>query len=74
MTYQKNPRKFKADHSSYLYYVIITLQRVDEENKLFDGFGDPPSTHPLSEMLGGVSNILNLENYWKDCLITNQTH
>ena len=70
----RNPLKFKADRLSYLYSVIITQQRVDTDNKRFDGFGDPPSTHPLSEVLGGVSNILNFENSWQDCPINNNPH
>ena len=69
-----NPRNFKADHLSYLYSVITTQQMVDADNKRFDGFSDPPSTHPLSEVLGGVSNIFNFEKYWQDCPITNQIH
>ena len=68
------PRKFKSDRLSYLYSVIITQQRVDADNKLFGGFGDSPSTHPLSEVLGGVSNILNFEKSWQYCPITNHTH
>ena len=59
---------------SYLYYVIINQQRVDTDNKRFYEFGDPPSTHPLSEVLGSVSNVLNFENSWQDHHITNQTH
>ena len=47
---------------------------MDSDNKWFDGFGDPLSTHPLSEVLGGVSNILNFEKSWQDIPITNQTH
>ena len=69
-----NPQKFKADLLSYLYFVIIKQQRVDAYNKHFDGFGDPPCTRPLSEMQGGVSNILNFEKSWQDRPITNQTH
>ena len=68
------PQEFKADHLSYLYYVIITQQRVDVYNKRFDRFGDPPSTNPLSEVLGSVPNILNFEKSWKDIPITNQNH
>ena len=70
----RNPRKFKSDRLSYLYSVISTQQRVDTDNERFDGYGDPPSTNPLSEVLGGVSNILNFEKSWKDRPITNQTH
>ena len=70
----RNPRNFKADCLSYMYSVIITQQRMDADHKRFDGFGDPPSTHPLSGMLGGVSNILNFDHYWQDCPLTNQTH
>ena len=70
----RKPRNFKADQLSYLYSVIITQQRVEAENKRFDGFGDPPSTHPLSEVLGGVSDILNFEKSWQDQPINNQTH
>ena len=70
----KNHRKFKADWLSYLYSVIITQQRVDAYNKRLDVFGDPPSTHPLSEVLGFVSDILNFENFWQDWPIANQTH
>ena len=69
-----NPWKFKSDRLSYLYYVIITQQRVDADNKRFDGFGDPPSTHPLSDLIGGVSKILNSEKSWQDLPINNQTH
>ena len=69
-----NTRKFKTDRLSDLYYVIITQQRVDTDNKRLGGFGDPPSTHPLSEVLGGVSNIINFDKYWKDLPITNHTH
>ena len=69
-----NPQYVKADRLSYLYYVIITQQRVDAYNKEFDGFGDPPSTHLLSEVLDGVSNILNSDKSWQDFPITNQTH
>ena len=47
---------------------------MDTENKRFGGFGDPPSTHPISEVLGGVSNILNFEKYWQDYPITNHIH
>ena len=70
----RKPRSLKAELLSYLYSVIITQQRADAENKRFDGFGDPPSTHPLSEVLGGVSNILNFYKSWQDRPITNQTH
>ena len=70
----RTPQKFKVDHFFYLYSVIITQKRWDEENKRFDGFGDPPSTHPLSEVLGGVSNILNFEIFLQDSPITNHTH
>ena len=70
----RNPRKFKVDRLSYLYSMIITQQSVDADNKRFDGFGDPPSPHLLSEVLGGVSNIINFENSWQDHPITNQTH
>ena len=70
----KKSQKFKADRLSYLYSVIITQQRVGADNKRFDGFGCPPSTHPLSKLLGGVSNILNFENSWQYCPITSQTH
>ena len=57
----RKPQHFNSDSFSYIYSVIITQQRVDADNKWFDVFGDPPSTHPLSEVLDGVSNILNLE-------------
>ena len=70
----RNPRKFKADRLYHLYSVITTQQIVDADNKRFDGFGDPPYTHPLSEVLVGVSNILNFEKSWQDFPITNQTH
>ena len=70
----RKPQKFKADRLSYLYSVIITQQRMYTNNKLFDGFGYPPSTHPLSEVLGGVSNILSIQNSWQYCPITNHTH
>ena len=65
------PQKCKSDRLSYLYSVIITQQRVDAENKRFDGFGDPPSTHPLSEVLVGVSNILTFEKAWQYHPLTN---
>ena len=58
----------------YLYYVIINQQSVDADNKRFDGFGDPSSTHHLSEVRGDVSNILNFDNPWQDCPITSQTY
>ena len=67
----RKPLKFKSDHLSYLYSVIITQQGVDTVNKRFGIFGDPPSTHLLSEVLGGVSKILNFEKYWQDRPITN---
>ena len=70
----RNPQKFKADCLSYLYSMITTQQRVDSDNKYFDGFGDPPYTQPLSEVLGGVSNILSFEKSLQDLPITNQTH
>ena len=54
--------------------MIITQQRVDADIKRFYGLGDPPSTHPLSEVMGGVSNILNFEKSWQDHPITNQTN
>ena len=68
------PLKFNSDRLSYLYYVIITQQRVNADNELFDLFGDPPSTHPISEVLGSVSNILNFEKSWQYFPITNHTH
>ena len=71
---KRKPRNFKAYHLSYLYSVIITQQRVDAYNKRLDGFVDPPSTQPLLEVLGGVSNILNFEKYWRNLPITNHTH
>ena len=70
----RNPRKFKADHLYYLYSLIISQQRMDAKNKRFDGFGDPLSTNPLSEVIGGVSKILNFEKSCQDRPITNQTH
>ena len=70
----KKPQTFKADHVSYLCSLIITQQRVDAYNKRFYGFGDPPSTHPLLEVIGGVSNILNFDKSWQYFPITNQTH
>ena len=48
---------FKADRLSYLYSAIITQKNMNAENKRFGGFGDTPSTNPLSEVLGGVYNI-----------------
>ena len=54
--------------------MIIPQQRVDAENTRFYGFGDPPYTQPLSEVLGGVSNILNFEKSWQYLPITNQTY
>ena len=68
------PPKFKADRLSYLYSVIITQQSVDTDNKRFDVFGYAPSTHPLSEVISGVSNILNFEKSWQHFSINNQTH
>ena len=68
------PPKFKADRLSYLYSVIITQQRLGADNKRFDGFGDPPSIHPLSEVLGGVSNILIFDKSWQYQPITNHNH
>ena len=47
---------------------------VDADNKRFDVFGDPPSTHPISEVLGSVYNILNVKKSWKDLPITNLIH
>ena len=47
---------------------------MDSDNNFFDGFGDPPFTHPLSEVLGGVSKILNFEKSWQYFPITNQSH
>ena len=70
----RKPLKFKVDRLSYLYSVVITKQRVDADNKRFDGFGDTRSSHPLSEVLGGVSNILNVEDSRQDRPRTNQTH
>ena len=65
---------FKADRLSYLYSMIITQQRVEKYNKRFDGFGDPPYNHTISEVLGGMSNILIFDKYWQYHPITNQTH
>ena len=70
----RNSQKFKAYCLSYLYYMITTEQTVLVKNKRFDGFGDPPSTHPLSNVLDGVSKIFNFEKSWQDLPITNQTH
>ena len=70
----RKPQKFKTYRLSCLYYVIMTQQSLDADNKGFDGFGDPPSTHPLSEVMGDVSNILNYEKSWQDFRINNQTH
>ena len=69
-----NPRKFKEDRLSYLYYVIITQQRLHAENKWFDGFCDPPYTHHLSEVLVGVSRKFNFEKSWQDRPIINQNY
>ena len=70
----RSPQNFKADRLSYLYYVITTQESVDADNKRFDGYGDPPSTHLISEVLDDVSYILILEKSWQDCLRTNHTH
>ena len=70
----RNPLKFKADRLSYLYSVIVTQQSLYVDNKCFDRFGDTQSTHPLSKVIGGVSNILNFEKFWQDRPITNQSH
>ena len=69
----RQPRKFKSDRLSYLHSVIITQHSVDADNKRLGGFGDPSSTHPLSEVLGDMSNILNFEKSWLYRPITNQT-
>ena len=70
----REPQKFKEDRLSYLYSVIVTQQRVDVDNKKNYGFVDPPSNHPLSEVLGGVSNVLNFDKSWQDRPITNNTY
>ena len=38
----RKPQNFKTERLSYLYSVIITQQRVDTNNKQFNGFGDTP--------------------------------
>ena len=47
---------------------------MEAENKTFDRFGDPPYTHSIPEVLGGVSNILNFKNYGQYRPITNKSH
>ena len=68
------PLNFEAERLYCLYSMIITEQRVDAENKRFDVFGDTSPTHLLPEVLGGISNTINVEKYWQDLPITNQTH